>query len=61
MGHVCGCGKGYASKFDNVCCFCREKQYSRRETKAVGVRIRGEGMSIEQKILLRKEGRWETV
>ena len=45
---VCKCGKGHASRYDGMCCFCREKLFSRSEAKAVCVRTRGDGMSVDQ-------------
>ena len=45
---TCGCGKGHASSYDSLCCFCREKLFSRAVAKSVGVRHRGDGMSLEQ-------------
>jgi len=45
---VCKCLKGYASQYDDMCCFCREKLFSRSEAKAVCVRTRGDGMSVDQ-------------
>lgn len=50
MSTKCRCGKGYASDFDGLCKFCRE-EYSgirRAVQKKVGVRHRGDGMTIEQ-------------
>ncbi len=40
------------------CKFCREANFSRTEAKSVGVRHRGDGMSLEQrqKLLLKKAG-----
>lgn len=48
----CKCGKGYASDKDNLCKFCREKKYSRREAKQAGVKHRGDGMTLEQESIL---------
>ena len=48
MSIVCGCGKGYASEYDNVCRFCREDLVRRAVAKSVNVRYRGDGMSITQ-------------
>ena len=48
MSTVCKCGKGYASDYDNLCCFCREDLVSRAVAKSVNVRHRGAGMSITQ-------------
>lgn len=45
---VCGCGKGYASHVDGRCCFCREKAFRRAEAKKVGVKYRGQGMTLDQ-------------
>lgn len=45
---VCGCRKGYMSLEDNMCKFCREKKYSRRKAKLMGVSHRGDGLSLEQ-------------
>lgn len=56
MSRVCNCGKGYASEFDGLCKFCRE-EYSgirRAVQKSVGVRHRGDGMTIEQFIKAKK-------
>ena len=44
----CSCGRGYASHFDNLCKFCRENLVPREKAKRVGVRHRGEGMSVDQ-------------
>lgn len=44
---LCGCGKGQASKEDEICSFCRERWVSRAEAKKVGVRHRGDGLSLE--------------
>ena len=44
----CKCGKGYASEKDSLCCFCREKLVSRSVAKKVGVKRRGDGMTLEQ-------------
>jgi hypothetical protein len=44
----CGCGKGHASEFDNMCKFCREKLFRRAEAKSVDVRHQGDGMEVEQ-------------
>lgn len=43
---ICSCGKGTASEVDGLCRFCREKQFSRRETKPF-VKHRGDGLSLE--------------
>lgn len=48
MGLKCKCGKGYASSYDGLCCFCRESLVRRADARAVGVRHRGDGLSIEQ-------------
>lgn len=53
MSTKCKCGKGYASKYDQLCKFCREKTVSRAQAKHAGVRHRGEGMSVEQLKILR--------
>lgn len=45
---VCFCGQGYASRFDNLCKFCRENTVSRADAKRVNVRHQGDGMSIDQ-------------
>jgi len=45
---VCGCGEGYASEYDNLCKFCREHKLRRAEAKKVGVRHRGDGLSVVQ-------------
>lgn len=44
----CGCGKGFASSYDNLCRFCREHSVSRAEAKRFGVKTRGDGMTVEQ-------------
>ena len=44
----CGCGKGYASDYDNLCKFCREHLVRRAVAKKFGVKHRGDGMSVEQ-------------
>lgn len=43
---VCKCGKGYASSVDHLCRFCREDLLSRAEAKKIGVRHRGDGLSL---------------
>lgn len=48
MSIDCKCGKGHASQIDGQCKFCREKSWSRAEAKSVGVKHRGDGMSLEQ-------------
>jgi len=48
MSLKCKCGKGYASEYDGLCKFCREKLVRREQAKKVGVRHRGNGLSIEQ-------------
>jgi len=48
MRLMCKCGKGAASKYDKVCSFCREKSYSRAEAKSVGVKHRGDGLTLVQ-------------
>lgn len=45
---VCGCGKGYASHYDGLCRFCREKLVRRAVAKYHGVRHSGDGMTITQ-------------
>lgn len=45
---VCQCGKGYASQQDEMCRFCREKLYRRAQCKSVGVRHRGDGLTLDQ-------------
>lgn len=44
----CKCDKGHASDYDNLCKFCRENLFRRAVAKQVGVRHRGDGMTIEQ-------------
>lgn len=46
--NICKCGKGHASKYDDICCFCRESLVSRAVSKKAGVRHRGDGMSVDQ-------------
>lgn len=60
MGRPCCCGKGYASDIDNRCRNCREHQYTRAEAKSVGVKHRGDGMTLDQeaKLLRKKCGMW---
>jgi len=54
---VCGCGKGNASEVDNLCRYCREEKYSRAFCKAVGVRHRGDGLTLDQEDeIIRKHG-----
>lgn len=53
----CKCGKGNASSYDGLCRFCREKLFSRSEAKRVGVRTRGDGMSVGQYTNLKDNGR----
>lgn len=48
MGNVCKCGKGYASLYDNMCCFCRECTVSRADAKRLGVKHRGDGLQLTQ-------------
>ncbi len=48
MSIRCKCGKGYASHFDKICKFCREDLVRRVVAKKVGVKHRGDGMTIEQ-------------
>lgn len=48
MANVCKCGKGYASDVDNMCKFCREEIVSRADARKVGVRHRGDGLTLEQ-------------
>ena len=55
MTDKCKCGKGYASDYDGVCRFCREKLFRRAEAKRVNVRHRGDGMSIDQMRVLKGE------
>ena len=43
----CSCGKGYASKVDGMCKFCREKTFRRAEAKKIGVSHRGDGLTLE--------------
>lgn len=43
----CRCGKGFASSVDGICKYCREYKYSRSVTKKMGVRNRGDGLSLE--------------
>jgi len=52
---TCGCGKGHASSYDSLCCFCREKLFSRAVAKGIGVRHRGDGMSVEQVMAIEKK------
>jgi len=47
---VCKCTKGFASRYDSLCRYCREKDFSRAQAKKVGVRHRGDGMTIDQMI-----------
>lgn len=44
----CGCGKGYASPADNLCKHCREYRFSRAQCVKVGVKHRGDGMTLDQ-------------
>ncbi|UOW66374.1 hypothetical protein vBAspATola_31 [Aeromonas phage vB_AspA_Tola] len=44
----CKCGKGYASEVDGRCKYCREGMHSRALCKSVGVRHRGDGLSLDQ-------------
>lgn len=57
MRLICKCRKGYASLVDGMCKFCREKQYSRARAKSVGVKHRGDGMTINQINKLEERGR----
>lgn len=50
----CKCGKGYSSPFDGLCKFCREKKYSRSDTKRAGVRYRGDGLTLDQLTYLKR-------
>jgi hypothetical protein len=52
---TCGCSKGHASSYDSLCCFCREKLFGRAVAKSVGVRHRGDGMSVEQLMSIEKK------
>jgi hypothetical protein len=45
---VCACGKGHGHHIDGICKFCREQKVSRAEAKSVGVRYRGDGISVDQ-------------
>jgi len=54
---MCSCGKGHASSYDSLCRFCREKLFSRAVAKSVGVRHRGDGMSLEQVVNYRETRR----
>jgi len=50
---LCKCGKGHASEYDNICKFCREKLVHRAIAKKLGIRHRGDGMTIAQyKVLI---------
>lgn len=51
----CRCGKGHASVYDNLCRFCREKLVRRSEARKVGVKHRGDGMSVDQLRVLKGE------
>lgn len=44
----CDCGRGAASEVDHQCKFCRETHFSRTDAKRVGVKHRGDGMTLEQ-------------
>jgi len=44
----CQCGKGYASEVDHLCKFCRENKVRRAVAKQVGVKYRGDGMTLDQ-------------
>lgn len=44
---VCGCGKGYKSDYDGLCKFCREGLVRRAQAKSVGVRHRGDGLTVK--------------
>lgn len=48
MKNKCKCGKGYASDYDYLCKFCRENTVRRAVAKSVGVKHRGDGMSVDQ-------------
>lgn len=52
----CKCGKGHASAFDGQCKFCRENNSGIRRAvqKKVGVRHRGDGMTVEQYLEAKK-------
>ena len=54
-GIVCGCKKGYASAVDNVCRYCRAKQYSAADKRKVSAR---DGMTLDQKDWLEKRKEW---
>jgi len=51
----CSCGRGFASKYDGLCCFCREKTVSRSVAKSVGVRCAGDGLSVDAMRVIRGE------
>jgi len=53
----CLCGKGYASDADHLCRYCREETVSRAQAKSVGVLRSGDGMTIDQMLLLTKKYR----
>ena len=56
---ICECGKGHKSNVDGLCCFCREKQYSRADCKDAGVKHRGDGLTIEQAVSInRQHNKW---
>lgn len=46
---ICKCGKGYASSFDHLCKFCREKKHcpTNRDCVNYGIK-RGDGLTLEQ-------------
>lgn len=48
MSNVCGCGKGHASSYDDLCKYCRENLVRRSVAKSVNVKHQGDGMSIDQ-------------
>lgn len=52
---ACDCNRGHASSYDGMCRLCRENTVSRAQAKSVGVRHRGDGLSVEALKVLRGE------
>lgn len=52
---ICKCKEGYASEYDDLCKFCREDTVSRSKAKSVGVRHRGDGLSVMAMKVLKGE------